>query len=160
MRVLVPFTARHSETVGGAPDGAEWVDVSADNLAYWRTLCDWWAAGEAFMVVEHDVVCRADVLVQFDACPEPWCAFPYDDMCHWECMEAWANTLGCTRFSAELMAAVPDALTSITRADHLDWHNVCDGLGGNLRAAGYTHHWHFPPVRHHHMGRGRMDGTA
>lgn len=65
-------------------------------------------------------------------------------------MEAWRNELGCTRFRAELIAAVPDAVSSIP-TDGWDWHNLCDGLGGNLRRAGFSHHWHFPPVRHHRM---------
>lgn len=56
--------------------------------------------------------------------------------------------LGCTRFRKELIEAVPDALTSIPE-DNWDWHNMCDGVGNNLRAAGYTHHWHTPPVEHH-----------
>ena len=63
-------------------------------------------------------------------------------------MESWRNALGCTRYRKELIAAVPDALLSIP-ADNWDWHNVCDGLGNNLRAAGYSHHWHEPWVSHH-----------
>lgn len=162
MRCLVPFTgARHPWTASGtacvpgsgAPADAEWVDVSGDRYAYWRTLCEWWADGESFVVLEHDVICTPQIIEAFERCDHLWCANGYDDICHPACMEAWRNTLGCTRFDAQLMRAVPDALTSIVEDGLLDWHNVCDGLGDNLRAAGYTHHWHFPPVYHHHMGR-------
>lgn len=165
MRVLIPFVGeKHPWTVKGAPANAEWVDVGGDRFNYWRVLAEWWARGETFLVLEHDVICTSDVVERMESCSEPWCANPYDDMCHPAvlnsdgsvspgCMDAWRNTLGCTRFEASLMQAVPDALTSITEDGLLDWHNVCDGLGDNLRAAGFTHHWHFPPIYHHHMGR-------
>lgn len=165
MRTLVPYASIHADTQAGAPKDAVWVDVSGDDHAYWRCLSDWWAQGETFLVIEHDVVCRPDVIDAFENCPEPWCAFPYDDMCHWECMEAWANTLGCTRFDASLMRAVPDALSSIPE-EQRDWHNLCDSIAGDkvggmpaplrphsLREAGFTHHWHFPAIYHHHMDR-------
>ena len=150
MRVVVPHTARHPDTIAGAPPGAEWVRVSEDRFAYWRLLCRLWADGEGFMVLEHDVVCRPDVLDQFGTCDEPWCAFPYADMCCAACVEKWRNTLGCTRFSAEIIRAVPDAVSGITPGMR-DWHCLCNGLGAALRTAGFTHHWHAPPVRHHHM---------
>lgn len=158
--MVVPFTVRHPEVVAAAPSHTEWVDVSSDPFAYWRLMCDLWADGEAFLVVEHDVVCRPDVLVSFDECDCDWGVFPYTPICHWECQEAWANMLGCTRFSAAIIAAVPDAVSSIP-PEQRDWHNLCDGIAGDkvggmpaplrpgsLRAANFSHHWHFPPVRH------------
>ncbi len=146
--------------VAGAPDGAEWVDVSADDDAYWRVMCEWWERGESFAVVEHDVVCRPDVVEQFNSCPEPWCVFGYTPICHQACLEAWANMLGCTRFSAELIATCPDAVSSIP-PEQRDWHNLCDSIAGDkvggmpaplrprsVRATGFTHHWHSPAVHH------------
>lgn len=153
MDTLIPFTRRHPKTQAGAPCDATWVDVSGDRFAYWRTLCEWWERGETFTIIEHDVVCRPDIIDGFITCDEPWCLHPYDDICHQACMEAWANMLGCTRFDAGLIAAVPDACTSSSDLSLRDWHNVCDGIGNNLRAAGFTHHWHEPPVWHHHMDR-------
>jgi hypothetical protein len=129
-----------------------WVDVSSSDLAYYGALYDMWLRGETFAILEHDVVCRPDVIEQFEECPEPWCAFGYADICHPRCMDAWANALGCVRFRKELVSEVPDALSAIPR-DGWDWHNLCDGLGANLRAQNFTHHWHWPPVEHHHMGR-------
>ena len=146
----LPYTAVDERTVAHAPPDAVWIDVSCSALAYHHALSEIWAAGETFAVLEHDVLCRPDVIEVFEQCPEPWCAFGYADICHRECMEAWRNTLGCTRFRAECMEAVPDALEGLM-GEHQDWHNVCDGLGWSLRAAGYTHHWHFPWVEHHHM---------
>jgi hypothetical protein len=59
------------------------------------------------------------------------------------------------------MAKCPDALTSIP-PDRRVWNNLCDEIAGNkiggvdqptlrpksTRAAGFTHHWHTPPVHH------------
>jgi hypothetical protein len=160
-RFYYPFTKTFPEVVGAMPPSALRVDVSAGPDAYWGALGEWWARGEDFAIVEHDVVIRPDVVEAFDACPEPWCVFGYTPICHEACLEAWANMFGCTRFRAELMAELPDAVSSIP-AERRDWHNLCDELAGNkiagvdqptmrpgsLRAAGYTHHWHRPPVRH------------
>ncbi len=146
--VYIPHTVRHPQTALGAPENATWVDVSQSPNAYYAALAHWWERGETFMVLEHDVICRPDVIEEFDACPEPWCLYGYTEICHRECMEAWRNALGCTRFRKELIDAVPDALASVPR-ENWDWHNVCDGLGNNLRAAGFTHHFHEPWVSHH-----------
>jgi hypothetical protein len=148
----VPYTAVHPHTVAGAPEDAVWVDVGASEIAYYVALREIWARGETFALLEHDVVCRPGVIAELEECPEPWCTFGYSDICCPGCMEAWANMLGCTRFRKELVDAVPDAMTAIP-ADNWDWHEMCNGLGANLRAAGFTHHWHFPAVEHHHMGR-------
>lgn len=152
MRLLVPFTVRNPEVVASVPPWAEWADVSADPDAYRRLLVDKWESSDDLMVLEHDVVCRDDVLEQFESCPRPWCVFGYADMCHDECREAWANMLGCTRFRRELIDAVPDAVTDITEREHQIWTNLCDGIGLNLRAAGFEHHWHRPYVDHHPWG--------
>lgn len=163
MRVVYPFTKRDPEITAGAPPNAEWWDVSGDPHAYWRLMRDVWADGEAFVVIEHDVVCRPDVIESFESCPCDWGTFPYSDMCHWECQEAWADMLGCTRFSADLIAAVPDAVASIPEDLRL-WNNLCDHIAGDkvngtpsplrpgsVRAAGFSHHWHFPAVEHTHV---------
>lgn len=160
MRTIYPYTVKHQRTVDAAPSDAEWCDVSADNHAYWRLLRDVWADGETFTVVEHDVLWRPDVVEQFEACPQPWCVFGYTPICHEACLEAWANMLGCTRFTAELIAACPDAVSSIPE-EQRDWHNLCDSIAGNkvggmpaplrpggVRTAGFAHHWHKPGVQH------------
>lgn len=147
VQFYVPYTVVHQATVTAAPPDAIWVDVSGSDIAYYGAMCDWWSRGETFAVIEHDIECRPDVIEAFNTCTEPWCMFGYAEMCHPECMEAWRNAIGCTRFRSELIAAVPDAATNIP-AELWDWHNMCDGLGNNLRAAGFTHHWHHPPVGH------------
>lgn len=152
----VPYAAVHPRTLEGAPRDAIWLDISSSEVAYYGALYDVWARGETFAVLEHDCVCRPDIVQSFEDCPEPWCAYGYHDICcqdetgYSPCMEAWRNALGCTRFRKELLDAVPDALSSVP-VDNWDWRNICDGLGNNLRAAGFTHHWHFPPIEHHHF---------
>ncbi len=144
----VPYTAVHPATAESAPRDAVWIDVSNSDIAYYVALLDIWKRGETFALLEHDVLCRPDIIQEFEDCPEPWCLYGYDSMCHPQCQEAWRNQLGCTRFRSELIAVVPDALSSIP-ADNWDWHEMCNGVGENLRAAGFTHHWHHPPAEHH-----------
>lgn len=144
----VPYTAVHPETAQAVPPGTVWVDVSYSDTAYFGALLKWWETGQTFAVIEHDIAVTQHVVDEFENCPEPWCLFGYAEFCHEACMEAWRNALGCTRFRRELIEAVPDAVRDIPR-DLWDWHNLCDGLGANLRAAGFSHHWHYPPVRHH-----------
>jgi hypothetical protein len=144
----VPYTVVRQEVAQAAPLAAVWVDVSPSPNSYFGALHEMWSRGKSFAVLEHDVICRPDVIDEFESCPEPWCIYGYSNMCHRACMEAWRNALGCTRFRSELMRAVPDAVSSIPE-DNWDWHNVCDGLGNNLRAAGFQHHWHEPWVDHH-----------
>jgi hypothetical protein len=145
--VLVPYT-RIKDSVNAALPDAEWVDVSGSDHDYWRVLCDYWEPSFDLSICEHDVVWRHDVTEAFDSCPEPWCVFPYDDHTPQDA-EAWANMLGCTRYRKELIATLPNAVADVEERFR-DWHYCCDGLGRNLRAAGYTHHWHSPPVVHDH----------
>ena len=155
IQFYIPYTSVDARTAASAPADAIWCDVSQSPLSYYGALRSWWAKGADFVVLEHDVVCRPDVVEAFENCPEPWCVFGYADICHPHCMEAWRNELGCTRFRAELIRAVPDALDGTPLGNNglpitWDWKNLCDGLGNNLRAKNYTHHWHYPAVEHHH----------
>ena len=146
----IPYTRVHARTLAGAPLDAVWVDVSADPDAYWAALEAIWTQGESFAVLEHDVACRPDVVRAFEECPEPWCTFAYSDVCHPGCVEAHRNNLGCTRFRADVLLSVPEAVSSIPSEDR-HWQRVCDYLGNNLRDAGLSHHWHEPWVEHHHF---------
>lgn len=146
----VHSTGVSPEVAESAPAGTIWVDVSSSDTAYFESLCDIWGRGETFATLEHDIVCRLDIVNAFESCPEPWCVFGYTNMCHEACMESWRNELGCTRFRSEILTKVPGAMSAIEDGPLRDFHNVCDGLGNNLREAGYTHHWHNPPVEHNH----------
>jgi hypothetical protein len=176
IQFYVPFTERNQQTLDAAPPGTVFVDVSDSPDSYWRAMCDIWAeslrTGNDVAIIEHDVVCHAEVVPQFTFCPEPWCSFAYDNMCHVACRETWANQLGCTRFRAELIAACPEALSSI-EGRMRDWHFLCDHAAGDkthgqptlplrpgsIRAAGFSHHWHEPPVAHHPWFGSRSGST-
>ena len=148
-KILVPYTIVHPLTVESLPPtGVGYVDVSGHRFDYWRVLCDWWG-GDDLTIVEHDVAAHPGVFDSFRACPEPWCVFPYDNHSDADA-EAWRNMLGCTRFRKEMMDAVPRAAIDVEERWR-DWHYTCDGIGKNLRDAGFTHHWHSPAVNHHRM---------
>ena len=55
----IPYTRVDPRTVAAAPIDAVWTDVSAGSDAYWGALCEWWATGETFAILEHDIVCRS-----------------------------------------------------------------------------------------------------
>lgn len=158
LRIIYPYAGeRHPLTIAGAPPEAEWFDVSSDPHAYHRLMVDVWAdaiaTNRGVVVIEHDIVCRPDIIQTFATDPDPWLMFPYRSICCFPCMESWANSMGCTRYGADMIAAVPDAVSSITKPEHLNWANLCDGIGGNLRDAGYSHSWRYASVVHHHQGR-------
>ena len=160
--VYYAFTKRDPRTIAGSPKNAEWFDVSSSPFAYYAALCKWWETAiierTDLCIIEHDVVCRPDIIEAFVNCPEPWCSFTYADICcqddnGWSpCMEAWRNMIGCTRFRAELIADVPDAASSVAPADW-DWHLICNFVLDNVRAhpKTYRHHWHWPGAEHHHF---------
>lgn len=147
--LLVPFTVRHPTTEAALSGHyPSWVDVSGSPYDYWRVMCDWWQ-GDDFTIVEHDVAPHSEVFEEFRWCPEPWCYFRYSNHTV-ENAHAWHyGILGCTRFRKELIAAVPDAVTS-TEERWRDWHYLSNSLGMALREAGYEPHVH-GTIDHHRM---------
>jgi hypothetical protein len=148
--VYVPYTKVLPQVVVAAPEPAVWVDVSSDPLAYWGLMVDLWERQQDFVILEHDVLYRRGILGGFGVCPEPWCLHAYHPGCpcgNPACRETQRNNLGCTRFRRELMQAVPDAVSSIG-IELRHFSRLCDGLGANLRAAGFAHHFHELGVAH------------
>lgn len=123
-----------------------------DPGAYSRWMVDRWAASVGFTIVEHDIVIHAEVLPGFAACPRPWCTYPYPGPARTTLTES----LGCTRFRAELLADAPDAAreaATVADADLIppgDWRRLDVRLATVLRARGQTAHVHEPPVEHRH----------
>lgn len=147
--ILVPYTVRHPATVAAVPAEAVWVDVSGHRFDYWRLLVDWWWVGVDLAIVEHDVAPHAEVWDEFAACPEPWCYFRYSNFTD-ENAAAWHwGILGCTRFRAALIDAVPFAARDVEERWR-DWHYLSTGLGVILREAGFTPHMH-GVIDHHRM---------
>lgn len=150
MRVICPFTRLSAETHAALDDsGYRWEprDVSGSDTAYTELLAGLWAAGEAFAVVEHDVVPPPGALAELEVCPEPWCVFPY------RYQHGTHAGLGCARFSAALLAVVPDAVgETLSESDAVHpaghWCNVDDRLSRVLQRHGFTRHRHTPEAGH------------
>lgn len=98
LKVVCPRTKVLPEVVAALDaSGYPWtpVDVSSDDAAYHRLLCDLAATGEGFALVEHDIVIAPHILAEFDACPSAWCVAGYSYIGG----GIYAG-LGCCRFRA------------------------------------------------------------
>jgi hypothetical protein len=150
--VIVPYVDLAPETYRAVKDwpGLELYPIDpADVTAYCRLLQQVWAAGETFCVIEHDILPHRTVYYDFVHCPHDYCAFPYP----WTTQIGPA--LGCTRFRAELLAEIPDAMDQVAEMPSV-W-----GPPGHYRqvdvylmrrvlrnAHGRQPHVHLPPVEH------------
>ena len=133
-----------------------------DTTAYSRTWAEWWAAGEAFALVEQDIELHGTVLSQFRRCAEPWCVFPYNGPGYGGAGgdPVLYGALGCVRFSAALLAAEPDLPAYVGAIDDApglargDWRRLDARVLSALRDRGYAPHCHQPPVFQHHCFHG------
>ena len=151
MRVTCPHAGPIAPETSAALDasGFPWeaADVSDSDTSYTRLLGRLWASGEPFAVVEHDIVPHPGALAELLACPRPWCSFSY------QLGGTIHAGLGCARFSAELLAEIPDAVERTWR-ESTDvhpagfWCSLDDRLSRALYAAGARKHVHGPPVTH------------
>lgn len=125
-------------------------------LAYGELLTRLWSEGETFLNVEMDIEIHADVVPMAAACPEPWCVWPFPGPGFWDTSgdSLLYGSLGCTKFSAELMAGEPDAMTVAGAMNQGlragDWRRMDVSILPTLRARGYEPHIHWPAVVHHH----------
>ena len=160
-RVICPHTDRLfpqvktalTDNCGGT---FEMVDVSGSDTAYYELLCQLWADGKSFCLVEHDIVVTLGTIESMDGCGHEWCVskYPYLRGTYWG--------LGCTRFRAPLLKRFPDlmdevgeydapghgpghwctldmAVTAALRARRLEWphlHGEVQHLGGSQPAHG------------------------
>lgn len=174
-RIVVPFSPSKLR-----PETAQWAaendgrlrDVSSDPAAYFRALCEWWAAPGNLLVVEHDMLPADGVAEEMLACPEPWCSSPYplapmvlahmavngfyltvdgvasevldegSDYSQALCTDA----LGCTKFSAELKERLPNLVVESGTAGGVpgEWQLNDVRISGLLRKAGLAPHLHSP----------------
>lgn len=151
MHVTCPHAGPIAPETTAALDasGFPWeaADVSATPTSYTRLLERLWASGEPFALVEHDIVPHPGALAELAACDWPWCSYAYrlGSIVH--------AGLGCARFSASLLAAVPDAAeqtwresTDVHPPGH--WCSLDDRLRRVLARAGFAPHVHAVQVRH------------
>jgi len=152
MHVVVGYTNLRPEVQEALDRHAAAVEVvyqdcAHSNETYHDLLDEHWQAGTDFAVVEHDIVIDERVVPTFERCPEPWCGFGY------ELAVGYRVALGCTRFRAALMDAVPD-LFELTQTETQSgvprkaWYRLDARVDQILREHGYTPHLHMPPVKH------------
>ena len=159
MRVLAPFIrgGMARETYNAltkyTPLGSlEMVETGYDVSAYWWELRRRWSGEDDLMIVEQDNVIDAEVVPSFQECMEPWCAFEYlgppgMDVDGTGEGRILRKSLGCTRFSAQLMNDVP--AETISDKDYFVWHLLDMRISRMLEMRGYAPHVH-GEVKHCH----------
>jgi hypothetical protein len=110
VKVYAPFTefapgVREAVKVTG--HSVTEVYVGARDDAYWELLNGLWSEGQSFIVVEHDIVVRADTFAELESCPYRWCSFgaPYFWGVH--------HGLGCVKFNDALISRHPKAMEQV-----------------------------------------------
>lgn len=150
MRVLCGWTDLQPETRAALDSSGypvEYVDCRGDQSRYHGALEAAWRVGGDLAVVEHDIVPWPGALAELEACWRSWCAFPY------ELSVGYGSWLGCARFSASLLDAVPDAPAAVDRlrddgTPRRYWARLDTRLAQVLEANGHRQHQHWPAVGH------------
>jgi hypothetical protein len=138
-----------------APDAIIIPIAVEDYRGWWREISARWLGEEGLLLVEQDIAIHDRVIPELEACPEPWCLFPFPRP---ELPETLQDRgIACTRFSAGFQRAVP--VTEIEAVPGSCWE--CKGvdpkcwrhIDGRIKAAaearGFTEpHLHWPPVVH------------
>jgi hypothetical protein len=117
--------------------------VMRTDTDYGTFVASFWRLGEAFMIVEHDIAPWPGAIAKIEACPLPWCGYQYP------AGEPGylGGSLGCVRFSKELVSANADACIGW---DETPWRGL-DGLIESRVQAIVRYprfHPHEPPVAH------------
>lgn len=121
------------------------MDLGPGHDAYYRLLCRLWVAAESFLVVEHDVEIHAGVIPGLEACGCDWGLYPYPGA--GQPPQLLTSSLGCTRFSAGLLARHPQFMAALPVRD---WRRLDCEIHPRLVALGEKPCVHEPPVDHHH----------
>lgn len=166
MRIVFPYTSPHplaSAALERWAPCAERVQIDAAQRdtnnhpnGYYLLLAALWAAGETFALIEHDNEIHDSVVLQFTACQEQWCLFPYggpgyrpEDDTDRGLLKC---SLGCTRFRQELLQETKSLITDLPVRD---WRRLDCEIYPRLLQLGYKPHLHEPVVAHHHVYNGR-----
>src|SRR5580698_9244916 len=106
MLICIPYTQIVDATMIFALHyGADALSFKLDDdWAYTRYFQDRWDDGRTFINLEHDTVPWPGAPEVLWACEKPWCAYGYT----MKVEQKHGSSLGCTKFSAELMAQLPD----------------------------------------------------
>jgi hypothetical protein len=147
----VPWVDLHPKTrvsVALYAPTAELIELSRADDAYYKVLAGLWEAGEGFLVIEQDIEVHAEVVPYLEACGERWCVYPYPGPAGAYGDPLTYYSLGCTKFSAELLAEAPSLMADL---ESHDWRRLDALMLPLLREAAGQPHWHSPPVNHHHV---------
>jgi len=119
--------------------------VMNDRLHYGRMFTERWQTGSGFILVEHDVVPWPGTLRQLVACIEEFCAFEYPagGPIVEEPRSGWCVSLGCTKFSSDLVERIPYDIAWQNRA----WDELDGAVFATLQNEADLH-IHYPPVAH------------
>lgn len=139
----------------------ERVNVSRSDTAYAASLTRLWSEQRRFLNIEHDIEIHSRVMSEAEYCPYPWCTWPYNGPGIWTGDNPLIyNSLGCTKFSGQLMRDEPDLLgkaASTGRPPNFspgDWNRMDAEVSPLLLERGYKPHYHYPAVEHHHVYQG------
>ena len=72
---------------------------AGDPHAYWTMIMGRWGSDD-LVIIEQDIVIHDQVVPQFQACPQPWCAF--DHFPYYTLAPADFKVIGCVRYRAEV----------------------------------------------------------
>lgn len=159
MRIIVPYATLFEETrsaLDATGRAIEYVDVGHSPTAYHELLLNVWHAGEAFLVVEQDIVPWDGAIDELEECPSPWCGRGYNLGTH---IGAY---LGFTRFSDALVCDNPGVIDAIDRlapdgTPRRYWGRLDTRLKQVLEdQLGLTVDLHWPAVEHLNPDKGRF----
>jgi hypothetical protein len=159
MRLLVPYRSLHPDTDRAlrehAPHAVRQEIGPGLDAYYWWWADQWYRsefAGQSLTIIEQDIVVGPEVAPEFASCPEPWCVFPFPGPAG----KMLDQSLGCVRWSAELIGEHPDLPDMVGRIDDgdgvgpRDWRRLDVRIAKTLTDRGYTPHQHGPAVAHRH----------
>lgn len=132
---VIPYTDLNPATAAAVPD-AVFVEM-LEAASYRLLLKRLWERGDAFTLIEHDVIPAPGQIEELEACSEPWCHFGY-------CPGDWVPTFGCVRFSAELI----EGTQGVWDDETWPWSQLDAKFAVHARGCGWKHHWHYPHVLH------------
>lgn len=127
-------------------DEIDWGNTSYSDTAYFELIRKHWEVGETFVLLEQDKTPDQGALRELHNCPRDWCTYPVPMAHNGE--PAPFVSLSCTKFSADLMAAMPNLMEQAKRlqpglgrpAGH--WDRLDAAMSGVLEARGAKPHWH------------------